>query len=169
MNTQQKGIDILAGLGDGGLAAPVRLDAGVNPSCVVVADFNGDGLQDLAISGTDQALRIQLNTDGGLAGGGSFQALPAFDAGAVPSFLTAADLDFDDVADLIFTSNAANRLGVLLSERDGGFAPPQLFPTGNGPATVVAADVNGDGFLDLAVANTQDGTVGIYLNVCAPP
>ena len=107
--------------------------------------------------------------DGGVADGGSFVAQAPIDAGAVPSFLAAADLDFDNFTDLVFTSSTANQLGVLLNERDGGFAPSQLFQTGKSPATVAIADLNGDGFLDLAVANTQDGTIGVYLNVCGGP
>ncbi|HVB33206.1 MAG TPA: FG-GAP-like repeat-containing protein [Patescibacteria group bacterium] len=42
--------------------------------------------------------------------------------------------------------------------------PTSNFPTGVKPAAVVAADFNGDGFSDLAVANQTDNTVSILLN-----
>jgi len=37
------------------------------------------------------------------------------------------------------------------------------YPVGKGPYQIVAADFNGDGKLDLAVANLTDGTVPILL------
>ena len=44
------------------------------------------------------------------------------------------------------------------------FARQQPFITGGQPAAVVAADVNGDGQLDLIVANSSDNTVSVLLN-----
>ena len=43
------------------------------------------------------------------------------------------------------------------------FAPPVSFTTGSGPASVVAADVNGDGRPDLIVANAFSNTVSVLL------
>src|SRR5581483_221109 len=36
-------------------------------------------------------------------------------------------------------------------------------PTGNGPSSIAAGDFNGDGVLDLAVANKSDNTVSVFL------
>ncbi|CAO5163504.1 hypothetical protein FAIPA1_230061 [Frankia sp. AiPs1] len=43
------------------------------------------------------------------------------------------------------------------------FAPPAHHATGHGPVAVEAGDPNGDGSTDLAVANTEDGTVSVPL------
>jgi trimeric autotransporter adhesin len=48
------------------------------------------------------------------------------------------------------------------------FAAQQTFATGNGPISVTAADVNGDGKPDLIVANLEDDTVSVLLNITAP-
>ena len=48
------------------------------------------------------------------------------------------------------------------------FATQQTFATGNGPHSVTAADVNGDGKPDLIVANFDDNTVSVLLNTTAP-
>src|ERR1700730_2451364 len=44
------------------------------------------------------------------------------------------------------------------------FASPVSYPVGTGPAGVVVADFNGDGKLDIAVANGGSGNVSILLN-----
>jgi uncharacterized repeat protein (TIGR01451 family) len=49
----------------------------------------------------------------------------------------------------------------LASNTFGSFASP--LPTGHGPVAVVAADLNGDGKIDLVTANALDGTVQVYL------
>ncbi len=44
------------------------------------------------------------------------------------------------------------------------FAAPKSYPVGTGPALIVTGDFNGDGKLDLAVANTGSNDVSILLN-----
>jgi uncharacterized repeat protein (TIGR01451 family) len=44
-----------------------------------------------------------------------------------------------------------------------GFSSPVNYPVGIGPSAVVAADFNGDGKLDLAVANSDSNNVSILL------
>lgn len=51
----------------------------------------------------------------------------------------------------------------------GTFALPVRFGVGNGPANLVVADVNGDGRLDLVVANADDQTVSVRLADPARP
>ena len=44
------------------------------------------------------------------------------------------------------------------------FALQQSFATGGEPLSVTTADINGDGKLDLIVANSDDNTVSVLLN-----
>ena len=48
------------------------------------------------------------------------------------------------------------------------FAAKQNFATGDGPASVTMGDMNGDGRLDLTVANYLANTVSVLLNATAP-
>ena len=54
---------------------------------------------------------------------------------------------------------------LLLGNGDGTFtqAAASPYPAGHGPFQITTADFNGDGKLDLAVANRTDGTVSILL------
>ncbi|MEG4470331.1 FG-GAP-like repeat-containing protein, partial [Microcoleus sp. AT9_B5] len=58
-----------------------------------------------------------------------------------------------------FNANALKTYSSLL-----GFAPKVDFPTGSAPYSVSIGDINGDGFLDLAVANFNSGSASILLN-----
>jgi hypothetical protein len=85
-----------------------------------------------------------------------------------PAAVTAADLDQDGVDDIITVSTATNTLTVLLGAGDGTFRPPQTLETGPGPRHVIAADLDGDGWTDLASANS-DGTVSVFLATGTEP
>jgi hypothetical protein len=53
---------------------------------------------------------------------------------------------------------------VLLGKGDGTFEPQVTYLTGAAPDSVAAADLNGDGQLDLAVANYADSTASELVN-----
>jgi hypothetical protein len=161
---QSRTFEVLANTDGGALGAPVPYTLSANPTWIATADFDGDGLADLAFATQSQIL-IHLQRP--FADGGVYANEIGVPAGATPSFLAAADVDLDSFTDLVFTSASQDLLGVLLNQGDGGFDPPLLIHTGAGPASVAAGDLNADGFPDLAVANQNDGTVSIYFNVCA--
>ena len=61
--------------------------------------------------------------------------------------------------------------GVLLAQDTACFtqAVGSPIPVGDRPISVAVGDFNGDGRLDLAVANARSNTVTILLNTCVPP
>jgi hypothetical protein len=61
------------------------------------------------------------------------------------------------------TDFGANVISVLPGNGDGTFQAPVMYPVGRGPISVAAADVNGDGIADLAVANYASGTLSVLL------
>jgi hypothetical protein len=68
-----------------------------------------------------------------------------------PYFVTTSDLNVDGKADLVVTYPRDAKIGVLLGEGDGTFRSPVSYRVADGPFAVIAADLNGDNKLDLAV------------------
>lgn len=157
------GVTVSVGNGDGtftdAIGSPIPL--GKNLSAIVAADFNGDGKLDLAVTDADtNSVYILLGN-----GDGSFQTPVTISVGNDPDAIIAGDFNNDGKLDLAVANYDDNTVTLLLGNGDGTFtqAPGSPYPVGVGPVSIVAADFNGDGKLDLAVANLTDGTVSILL------
>jgi hypothetical protein len=156
---------------EGGRWETRRMRAGTDPVHVAIADLDGDGKLDLAVAarGSNQVFLFRGR------GGGAFDAGRPLVGGPGPAAVAIADLDGDGKLDLA----AANLEGDLVSlwfggERGGLFAraggadevaaPDAQIPVGHVPVALTAADWNGDGRLDLAVAALDGNEVAILLN-----
>ena len=128
----------------------------VSPAAAASADFNRDGLDDLAV----------FNFDGGTAGApfiavllssgdGQFTQSDALDEGSFssPTSLIAADFNGDGIPDLASGSNTLNTLRVYLGNGDGTFA--QSFLDARGTLGLGSGDFNGDGRTDLVALQSQ--------------
>lgn len=142
------------------------------PVSMAVGDFNGDGKLDLALGmnqdNNPSFLRIFLGN-----GDGTFTPLSSsVPLGLNPGAIVVGDFNGDGKLDLA-ASNFGNAIGgpdgntvtILLGSGDGTFAPAHGSPVsvGASPAGILAGDFNGDGKLDLAVANSTDNTLSILL------
>jgi hypothetical protein len=85
--------------------------------------------------------------------------LTSYDVDGSPESLAVGDFNGDGRLDVV----AANRFGphtlghqvwVLLEAGGGAFGAATAYDAGDGPASVAAGDLNGDGHLDLAVVNS---------------
>jgi hypothetical protein len=87
--------------------------------------------------------------------------------GIGPVGIVAADLDGDTDKDLAVTNLlTTGNVTILLNNGSGKFTQPASSPesAGNDPVSIAAADLNGDGDRDLAVANQQSFNVTILRN-----
>jgi hypothetical protein len=120
---------------------------------VLAGDLDGDGWPDLVAQGT------VLRNDGT----GLFVVGSSFPEGVGPNegSEALADLDGDGRLDLVATTQSD--VAVLTGNGDGTFAAAAHFGAGAIPTVPVAADLNGDGLVDLATANWS-GSVSLLLN-----
>lgn len=88
--------------------------------------------------------------------------------GSDPSAAITADINYDGRPDLVLTNSEAGLLTVRINVTTAGssaaFSAPVSFSVGIAPKAVAAADLNGDGRLDLAVVNSASNSVSILLN-----
>jgi len=178
-------VSVLLGNGDGTFQAPEDYPVPFSyfytnePTGIVAGDFTGNGRLDLAVvvgyqegpfgPGTAQ-LAIGFEVEILLGNGdGTFQpavryALPN---GSSPVAIVAGDFTGDGKLDLAVAlddqQNNDGEVAVLLSDGDGTFEPPTIYPVGLDPQGLVVGDFNGDGKLDLAVANAGSNEVSILL------
>jgi len=176
-------VSVLLGNGDGTFQPALSYGSGAPVGAhVAVADVNGDGKLDLIVTN----YQGETNGDGTVAvllgnGDGTFQLPVLYDSGAPgANAVTVADVNGDGLPDVLVAdgcySNCAGGpdtltiLSVLLGNGDGSLQPAVTYATGgkNG-GWVSAADLNGDGKMDLVLASTNifipNGTVSVLLGV----
>jgi uncharacterized protein (TIGR03437 family) len=159
---------VFLGNGDGTFRAQPAMTSACCVTAIAVADFNGDGnpdvallLHNLAVGPAADQMLVYLGT-----GAGTFAGPLSSAAGVYPSALAVGDFNHDGKLDVVIanqgdlTSSATPGSGfsMLLGKGDGTFSAPTAIPLGIGnphPAGLVAADLNRDGRLDLAVTLTN--------------
>jgi FG-GAP-like repeat/FG-GAP repeat len=145
-------LSILLGNGDGTFQTPVAYPADYYSNGIAVADFNGDGNLDVAVTSYQQhTVSIYFGN-----GDGTFQAPVDYNVFYPPRALAIGDFDLDGSRDLAVGDNQGD-VFILLNNGDGTFRLAANASLG-GPVTAIAVgDFNGDGIPDLAGADAFNG------------
>jgi hypothetical protein len=156
-------VSILLGNGDGTFLAPQSYAVGDSPRSLVIGDFNGDGIPDLAVAADindHQSMVVSILLGNG---DGTFQPAQNYAVGHGPGSLAVGDFNGDGHVDLAVANQRSDNVSVLLGNGDGTFQAAQNYSVGAIPVSLAVGDFNGDGIPDLAVANYNSGTVSILL------
>ena len=144
-------IAILLGKGNGTFAAPVMASVPgsiVDIAQVVVGDFNGDGLPDLAVIDSDNSIVDILLGNGD----GTFTAETTNPPiSGIPTYIATGDFNGDGKTDLA-VSVGGGTIAIFLGNGDGTFAASGSVNSASSSSPIGVADFNGDGKLDIAVA-----------------
>lgn len=168
-NLNDNTVSVRYGDGLGGFAGAGSVSVGTGPVQVALGNFNADGYPDLVTAnGVSNTVSVRLG-DG--VGGFAPPAAPLraeIPVGTTPVDVGVGDVNRDGFLDFVTVNNAANGTAVTLSVRlgngQGAFTGTDV-PLANDPASLLLADVTGDGILDLLMPNVGNysarGTVSV--------
>ncbi len=123
-------------------------------------DIDGDGLRDLVLA-RFPGVTLSLGQGDGTLGPEMTIAYP----GVGPRDVLLRDMDGDGVLDLVLSRDDEDVVGVSvqLGNGDGTFGAQAVSLSTGNPTGLAAADVNGDGALDVLVVDEQEDTVEVRL------
>ena len=146
-------VRVLLGNGDGTFAPGQSIPiAALYPSWITLADFNGDGVLDMAVTSQgDYADQGAVSIIIGKKGGG-FNAPVRYGTGEYLRGAVVGDFNGDGKLDFILPRYDDMDFVVFLGNGDGTFRQGASYSLSAGPDTAAAGDFNGDGKLDLALS-----------------
>jgi len=171
-NAGDSHVAVLLGDGNGGFTQSAFLPVTSKPSSVAVGDLNGNGKLDFVIAGAEPH-----NAEGNFIstflgdGNGNFALKQTINLGAgnLKGDIAIGDFDEDGKLDVAYpltgTELGTHSTSVLIffGDGNGNLVAGPTVTVGQEPHTVIAADFNKNGHLDLAVTNRTDGTISILL------
>jgi hypothetical protein len=174
-------VSIFLGRGNGTFRNPISYTSAGRTLVPAIADINGDGNPDIVVANGagNEGVGVLMGN-----GDGTFQPVVIYKAGEkFVSSLKLGDVNGDGYVDVVVADCAMGQyvcqvtasVSVLLGNGDGTFQEASTYSSGGQTSNMLAiADLNGDGYPDIAVTNcspegtscdgTQDGVLGVLLN-----
>ena len=169
MDNDNNAILILMNSGDGTFAAPVPYQVGNSPGSLISADFNSDGIIDLAAANlTDGSISVLIGK-----GAGAFNSAATSTGGDTrgnDADMVWADFNHDGKPDLLISYSSTNCFSLLLGKGDGNFQPSVDYITTAEPFSEGVLPLD-DGTLMVLTRDALTGEVDLsrrHLDVLAP-
>lgn len=154
------------------LAAKVDFTTGTTPAQVDVADMDGDSKLDIVVTNNaSNSVSVFRNTSTtGFINTTSFAAKVDFTAGTTPIGMAIGDIDYDGKPDVIVANfNSASISLFKNTASSGSFTTSSLatkvdFTTAANPIDVAMSDLDGDGKVDIGIANSGSNVISLFRN-----
>jgi hypothetical protein len=165
VNEVSADLRVLLNRADGsGLLHPViqpPTPIGVEASPNEAADFDNDGLLDMATSNTTSGtVSVALGN-----GNGTFDAPQTITVAASPHGMAALDVDGDADTDLVIAANGGNTMSMMRNNGAGVFGASSNFESGgSGEYALGYGDMDNDGLVDLVVGSQNDERIRVLKN-----
>lgn len=173
-NSADNTVSVLLGNGDGTFGTQVTYPTGTDPVSIATGQFNNsptatnnDDFPDMAV--TNKAANTVSILLASAVGDGTFQPKVDLPTGRAPVSVVAANFhDLNGVAgavDLAVANQDDNTISIFQGNGNGTFQAPTLIalPAGYEPTSLAAADLNGDGHIDLVVADQGNNSFSVLL------
>ncbi len=146
--------------GSGLMISPQTVGTTADVYDLAIADFDGDGAQDVVFSLQGNGWQgIALRPGNGDGTLGAQVQTPGQMVGA--RGVTAGDFNGDGDPDLAYVSVVNDNLSVLFNEQ-GSLGEPEIVSTNEGPIVVIAADLDADGADEIVVGHEVGQSILIY-------
>lgn len=151
-------------------APAITIGAGPYPMNLCIGDMDKDGKADLIVlneSSSSVSVFRNVSTDSNI----SFEARVDFYTLNTTNNLTIGDIDNDGKPEILVLSGSNDRFTVLKNKcisgeslSAGSFEKSNSFQTGVGPQSILLADFDNDGLLDVGVGNKGNETISVLKN-----
>ena len=158
-------VSVLTANADGTFNAAVSYPVNGYPVSVATGDFNRDGKVDVVVANANSPGTVSVFLGNG---DGTLQSPIDYASAQQPMGVAVGDVNGDGKLDLVVASASGTTGGtasILLGNGDGTFQTHVDHALGNQPISILTADFNGDGKLDLAAANNSSSMVSVLLGV----
>jgi lysophospholipase L1-like esterase len=158
-----------SGIAAGDIEAPVNFNTGSNPMASAIADFDGDGLEDIAVvNSTSNTISIFQSKANGSITSNSFVRTDV-SVPYSPTAIVAADLNGDGKIDLALVYQNGGTMSAFPNQSTGpgsiAFTSRGDFACSSpGAFAIAAADIQKDGKVDLIIANYTTNSISIFRN-----
>jgi hypothetical protein len=162
-NNGSNSISVLTNNGNGTFSMDSIYAVAYQPDELIMTDLNGDGYQDITVRHRYiTKVATILNNGDGTFGNEVLYAT----GGSNTQSMAVGDLDYDGDIDIVAgNTQSPSNIGILLNNGSGEF---ELYSTylldDSPPDTICAADLNGDGYLDLAITEARYDSLILLFN-----